>query len=93
MRGLKLCCEGVVEFDDINVEPEPKDKIIVHSKTGSSPKPREATVIPAKRSRGLHHDINGERVLIEGLAIHKIQRVGQPRDQPNPRKPKIIQVG
>ncbi|KAK7353251.1 hypothetical protein VNO80_18692 [Phaseolus coccineus] len=48
MRGLRLCCQGVVE-SDINVEAEPKDKIIVPSKTESFHKPREATVIPAKR--------------------------------------------
>lgn len=49
MRGLRLCCEGVFE-PDINVEAEPTDKtIVVPSKTESFHKPREATVIPAKR--------------------------------------------
>ncbi|BAT78716.1 hypothetical protein LR48_Vigan04g170400 [Vigna angularis] len=47
MRGLRLCCEGV-EYDT-KVEAEPKDKIVVPSKTESFQKPREATVIPAKR--------------------------------------------
>ncbi|RDX64571.1 hypothetical protein CR513_56857, partial [Mucuna pruriens] len=49
MRGLRLCCKGIEDNKNVELEPEPKDNFTFPNKTKSYNRPKEASVIPPKR--------------------------------------------